>query len=202
MIILISGETQIPVMPMVHIYSTHGFLLSFNLINYMPKATGISSPPRPIETEPNLFIEQAVPFKAKTFSAEAFQPQSVAETKSNEQINLTFMIPENSTSTPAKTSISNQRQFESKPTFTNQLFGGPKTTNDNTVEQKQIPASINSKEPPKQALPQPISSANSVVKPIVTVDPSYKSSNIVNSRYVSYILSGNTLCNVKLITIY
>lgn len=40
------NEIQFPVMPMIHILSTHGFLLSFDFINKLPNYSDICSPPR------------------------------------------------------------------------------------------------------------------------------------------------------------
>lgn len=42
------GETTFPVMPMIHLLSTDGLLISFNLLNTTPNIVGICSPPAPI----------------------------------------------------------------------------------------------------------------------------------------------------------
>lgn len=48
------GETTFPVMPMIHLLSTDGLLISFNLLNTMPNAVGICSPPNPIRNNSGL----------------------------------------------------------------------------------------------------------------------------------------------------
>lgn len=42
------SEQKIPVMPMVHVLSTHGHLVSFNFLNLTPGAPDVCSPPPPI----------------------------------------------------------------------------------------------------------------------------------------------------------
>lgn len=45
---LMVGEENLPVMPMIHLVSTHGYLISFNILNMFPNMPGICSPPRPL----------------------------------------------------------------------------------------------------------------------------------------------------------
>uniref|UniRef100_T1PM84 Nucleoporin FG repeat region n=1 Tax=Musca domestica TaxID=7370 RepID=T1PM84_MUSDO len=42
------GEQMLPVMPMIHVLSTHGHLVSFNFLNLSPNAVGVCSPPPPL----------------------------------------------------------------------------------------------------------------------------------------------------------
>ncbi|XP_073823094.1 nuclear pore complex protein Nup214 [Musca autumnalis] len=42
------GEQLLPVMPMIHVLSTHGHLVSFNFLNLSPNAAGVCSPPPPL----------------------------------------------------------------------------------------------------------------------------------------------------------
>lgn len=48
------GETKFPVMPMIHLLSTDGLLISFNLLNTMPNTPGICCPPNPIRNNSGL----------------------------------------------------------------------------------------------------------------------------------------------------
>ncbi|XP_055711949.1 nuclear pore complex protein Nup214 isoform X2 [Phlebotomus papatasi] len=43
------GETEMPVMPMIHLLSTDGVLVSFNILNTIQNVPGICSPPRPLQ---------------------------------------------------------------------------------------------------------------------------------------------------------
>lgn len=45
---LIIDEEQLPVMPMLHLLSTFGTLISFDIINKRPNCPGICSPPAPL----------------------------------------------------------------------------------------------------------------------------------------------------------
>lgn len=42
------GEQMLPVMPMIHVLSTHGHLVSFNFLNLTPNAADVCSPPPPL----------------------------------------------------------------------------------------------------------------------------------------------------------
>lgn len=57
---IIENEIEFPVMPMIHILSTHGYLLSYNFINKLPSYSDICSPARiPSDTSGiSLFKEQ------------------------------------------------------------------------------------------------------------------------------------------------
>lgn len=52
--LFVLGENEIPVMPMLHILSTHGFLLSFDLLNFQPTRVDICSPPQNIADQSGL----------------------------------------------------------------------------------------------------------------------------------------------------
>lgn len=53
------GENKIPVMPMIHLLSTDGFLVSFNFINSRANTPSLCSPPAPIADKiaPGLFTK-------------------------------------------------------------------------------------------------------------------------------------------------
>lgn len=188
-------------MPMVHIYSTHGYLLSFNLLNLQPTYVDICSPPRPISdrSAANLFAELPAASKTPTQPPAAAQPQpqvqpktqEVAKTSSAEHANLTFVIAENSTSTPAKSSLGFGGQPKSlfggaqapQPTATS-LFGGTAANGFGSTNLPAKPANFPSPTFGSPAAPP----ANSIVakpaqappakpsepaKPLYTVDPNY-----------------------------
>lgn len=117
-------------MPMIHILSTHGFLLSFDLLNFQPTRVDICSPPQPISDRSgiHLYKELSIDLKAQgqsvntppTLQQVAFKtPSSNEPQSSNTTFNelLTFNIPENATSTPTKPPIN--------PLQTKTLFGAP-----------------------------------------------------------------------------
>lgn len=106
---------------MLHILSTHGFLLSFNLLNFQPTRVDICSPPQnlPDQSGLGLFRQNVVDIKQPVQISTSTQPLAAAvkvtpATSSEFQLNnLTFAIPETgATSTPAK-----QPQTQTKPTF-------------------------------------------------------------------------------------
>lgn len=200
---LMIGENKIPVMPMVHIYSTHGYLLSFNLLNLQPTYVDICSPPRPISDRSgaHLFIENSVANKTPTQTVPVAQPfiqpksQEVHKVASSENANLTFVIPENSTSTPAKPTFGVTAppknlfgNMSQPPSSATSLFGN-KTANTfgvNTNVQAKPTTFGNNPTPtfgaavaaptnPIASKPVPTQQIKTPEppKPIVTVDPNY-----------------------------
>lgn len=141
------GENQIPVMPMLHILSTHGFLLSFDLLNFQPTRVDICSPPQNLGDQSGLqwFKQAAIENKTPPNAAQYTPPNqsftNIAKTPSSADFqqlnNLTFAIPETgATSTPAKPppmqakpsfGLSNIGNQQPKPTMTG-LFGSTGTT--------------------------------------------------------------------------
>lgn len=117
----IAGENQIPVMPMLHILSTHGLLLSFNLLNFQPTRVDICSPPQNIADQSGLGLFRQIAVQAPSSVQQNTPPQqslsAASQTQSlndfQQSSNLTFSIPETgATSTPAKLP-----QMQAKPTF-------------------------------------------------------------------------------------
>lgn len=112
----ILDENQIPVMPILHILSTHGLLLSFDLLNLQPTCAGICSPPQPIadKSGAHLFTELAItPALSASFTDTPPQQQgqqTFRTPSSNEQqTNITFNIPDSgATSTPTKPALTSQ----------------------------------------------------------------------------------------------
>lgn len=207
------GETKIPIMPMVHIYSTHGYLLTFNLLNLQPTYVDICSPPRPVadRSGAHLFTELSVASKTAMQTPPTYQssiqqkPQEIFKSASGDQGNLTFVIPENSTSTPAKPSFGMSGQ--QKPLFgavTNQppaaatsLFGTKPGNAFGSIAQPAKPPAFSTPTFGGTSTPTfgspPISATANVIapkpapvqqvktseppKPIVTVDPNYTPTN-------------------------
>lgn len=119
------GENQIPVMPMLHILSTHGLLLSFNLLNFHPNRVDICSPPQ-------LIHDKSAVHQFKMSPIGNNQPVTPTKTPFNQQNsvtllntpvasdlqvhnnNLTFIPETGATSTPAKPLQSNDFP---KPSF-------------------------------------------------------------------------------------
>lgn len=109
-------ERQLPVMPMLHVLSTHGQLLTFDMVNLQANVPGICSPPQPINDQSgaHLFVQESVskplakvenvasppPVMAPPPAPIASpSPISLSAAPSN---NLTFVVPPTNTSTPAK----------------------------------------------------------------------------------------------------
>lgn len=199
---LMIGEIRVPVMPMVHIYSTHGYLLSFNLLNLQPTYVDICSPPRPISdrSAANLFAELPAASKTPTKAPAPAQPQpqvqpktqEVAKASSGEHANLTFVIPENSTSTPAKTSLGFSGQPKSlfggaqapHPSAATSLFGGKPANGFGSSNLPAKPANFSSPTfgspaatPANNIVPKPAQAppakTSEPAKPLYTVDPNY-----------------------------
>lgn len=58
---IIEHEIEFPVMPMIHILSTHGYLLSFDFINKLQSYSDICSPPRiPQDTSGKLHFKEQI----------------------------------------------------------------------------------------------------------------------------------------------
>ncbi|KAL5277282.1 NUP214 family protein [Megaselia abdita] len=94
---VIIDELEKPVMPMVHILSTQGILISYNFMNLRPNAPDVCSPPPPISDNTGgqfrLLSELLGPAKVAPVVTSAGVTPAV---------DMTFTIPKGSTSTPAK----------------------------------------------------------------------------------------------------
>lgn len=148
----ILGENQIPVMPMLHILSTHGFLLSFNFLNFQPTRVDICSPPQNLADQSGLHLFRPITVECKPSSAVPPTMQSNAplqqqllpnapraQSASDFQANITFDISgSGATSTPAKpptmqakpTGFGLQQTTDSKQPkpAVSSLFGGTSAT--------------------------------------------------------------------------
>lgn len=111
-------------MPMLHILSTHGFLLSFDLLNLQPTRVDICSPPQNIADQSGLqqFQIRAIDSKPSNITS----PQgNIGKSFSSNDLpgNLTFSVPGNAvTSTPAKPpaqSLLQPKPVTEKPTVVN-----------------------------------------------------------------------------------
>lgn len=96
---VVVDEKSLAVMPMLHILSTHGLLLSFDLLNLQANAISLCSPPQPIndKSASGHFVIKTV---GKQLTVEEKTPSPIATT------NVTYSIPSiAATSTPAKPSV-------------------------------------------------------------------------------------------------
>ncbi|XP_055636378.1 nuclear pore complex protein Nup214 [Toxorhynchites rutilus septentrionalis] len=109
------GEQTFPVMPMIHLLSTYGLLVSFNVLNLTPNAPSLCSPPKPISDMSGKFEKIDFNNRVKPVAA----PASSAE--------ISFAVPVGATSTPA---IAKTKSFfspsENKSPMN--LFGGNTAT--------------------------------------------------------------------------
>uniref|UniRef100_A0A182NUP6 Nuclear pore complex protein Nup214 n=1 Tax=Anopheles dirus TaxID=7168 RepID=A0A182NUP6_9DIPT len=98
---LVIGEQTFPVMPMIHLLSTYGQLVSFNVLNTLPNVPNLCSPPKPaqdlsggayamIDME-SKSVSAAVPSVLAPAPAPAPAPAS----------EISFAVPNGATSTPA-----------------------------------------------------------------------------------------------------
>jgi nuclear pore complex protein Nup214 len=98
----IVGETPIQVGAMIHLVTTDGDLLSFNILNMTAGNVSIRSPPRPPAD-----VSGAAEFKAIDFIKTPVQqvkpavPASVSIAPSLPAAEITFTVPNGATSTPA-----------------------------------------------------------------------------------------------------
>ncbi|XP_065355960.1 nuclear pore complex protein Nup214 isoform X2 [Calliphora vicina] len=53
---VVIGEKRFPVMPMIHVLSTHGHLVSYNFLNLSPNAVDVCSPPPPLNDISGQFV--------------------------------------------------------------------------------------------------------------------------------------------------
>lgn len=124
-------------MPMLHILSTHGFLLSFDLLNFHPTRVDICSPPQNIADQSGLHQFQMRAIDSKPGGITSPQ-ENIGKSFSSNDLpgNLTFSVAGNAvTSTPAKSpaqSLLQPKPVTEKPTIVNAqpqpkpsgLFGG------------------------------------------------------------------------------
>lgn len=94
---VVLDEQEKPVMPMVHILSTHGMLVSYNFMNLRPSAADVCSPPPPINDASG---GQFRPLEELLGTAKT---TAAAPTPA---VDMTFTIPKGSTSTPAVSFLS------------------------------------------------------------------------------------------------
>lgn len=182
---LMVGETQIPVMPMIHLLSTHGCVISFDFLNLSSKFVGICSPPRPLP-EIRWTIPQQVQEKPKSTEIGFATSTPAVPDKSK-----AFFSPPNS-SKPATNLFSSGITSTAKPFFgavdstPKPLFGGQSVAPNQSpfsatsafgstlspaqpAPQKQsvIASTPSAFQTPQQpAIPEPI-------KPIISVPPVY-----------------------------
>lgn len=193
------GENQIPVMPMVHILSTHGFLLSFNLLNFQPTAISICSPPQIIGDRSGSHLFAELSADPKTPVSVQQQQQQRPEPPKPERLfqapvsndvpssNMTFVIPENATSTPTKPTLQTKSLFavapEQKTTSSSILAGSTATSfgKTNTFGSPGFGATTFgqtanvTKEPTNSVTVAqvPQQRTTEMTKPFLTVDPNY-----------------------------
>lgn len=200
-------------MPMLHILSTHGFLLSFNFLNFQPTRVDICSPPRNLADQSglNLFRPTAVESKQSPVAQPTALPQQqpLQKLASDFQPNLTFDITgSGATSTPAKAPMMQKPLFglqqttDSQPpksTVTN-LFGSASSTGFGNLSfglaGKEAPKPTIAQAPtlapapaPASVIPQNNMNAAKVPaeasKPYLTVSSTYKPTT-QTTKYVMY----------------
>lgn len=107
------GETIIPVMPMIHILSTHGLLISFNFLNLIPNSPGICSPPNLISDTSSHFKSIDEILISENQKSQLATTTTVSETKTAQKqqtVDVSFTFSSSATSTP--TVVSRIYHFE------------------------------------------------------------------------------------------
>lgn len=114
---VVLSEQTLPVMPMIHLLSTYGFLVSFNVLNLVPNVPRICCPPKPVADTSGKF-EKVDPGKQLPTPPTAAAPPAAE---------MTFTVPAGATSTPA---IAKTKSFfsPSENKSPANLFGVPPTT--------------------------------------------------------------------------
>ncbi|XP_031632633.1 nuclear pore complex protein Nup214-like isoform X2 [Contarinia nasturtii] len=113
------GKNLIPVMPMLHILSTHGFISSFNMLNFQPNRVDICSPPQNISDQSGLgFFKQntSVGAAQKIMTTPPLQQPNATRTSSSNDFhvnNATFAIPETTEKTKEEDAL--ESGAEGKP---------------------------------------------------------------------------------------
>lgn len=128
------NETTFPVMPMIHLLSTDGLLISFNLLNTMSNVPGICFPPNPIRNNTGL-----VYFKVPDVNVTA--PVAQKPALESNKADISFALGnQNATSTPtqmnAKSLFGNTGEppksasnlFGTLPTAKPPVFGTPQAS--------------------------------------------------------------------------
>lgn len=90
---IVIDENQIPVMAMLHLLSTHGVLISFNILNTTPNCPSINSPPQLVSDSSGL----------SSFTVAA--PTVAVTNVSPPRNDLSFGFPAAATSTPRVSAV-------------------------------------------------------------------------------------------------
>uniref|UniRef100_W4VRS6 Nuclear pore complex protein Nup214 n=1 Tax=Corethrella appendiculata TaxID=1370023 RepID=W4VRS6_9DIPT len=94
------NEVTFPVMPMLHLYSTHGSLVSFTILNTTANNVGICSPPKPVSDLSGLPQFKLVSFEPKP-TLPAPPPQYPVVNAPPAHPDTSVFLPTGATSTPA-----------------------------------------------------------------------------------------------------
>uniref|UniRef100_A0A1Q3EY95 Nuclear pore complex protein Nup214 n=1 Tax=Culex tarsalis TaxID=7177 RepID=A0A1Q3EY95_CULTA len=110
------GEETLPVMPMLHMVSTYGLLVSFNILNLTPNVPNICSPPRPVNDTSGQF--ERIDFSKPATAAAPAPPAA----------EISFALPTGATSTPAIAAKSKSFFSPSENKTSMNLFGASSAT--------------------------------------------------------------------------
>ena len=113
---IVIGEKSLPVMPMIHVLSTHGHMISYNFLNLAPNVVDVCSPPPPLNDMSGQFkplsetMASAAPIGSNQIKAEANKNEQLAANKAQGAGegfgDMNFTMGSNMvTSTPAIVSI-------------------------------------------------------------------------------------------------
>ncbi|XP_037820822.1 nuclear pore complex protein Nup214 isoform X2 [Lucilia sericata] len=96
------GEKKLPVMPMIHVLSTHGHLVSYNFLNLAPNAVDVCSPPPPLNDISGQFVDLKQTVAVAASQARPQGGENKPPTAGQGFGDMTFSIGSNMvTSTPA-----------------------------------------------------------------------------------------------------
>ncbi|XP_059618631.1 nuclear pore complex protein Nup214 [Phlebotomus argentipes] len=181
---VVVGEQEMPVMPMIHLLSTDGVLVSFNILNTIQNVPGICSPPRPLADTSGLgeFVSvtpQKQPPVQTPSPIAASVPAAVAK-----EPETPFAIPPAATSTPmvaqkAKGLFGTTEAFKAPSIFGNvaqqPVVSKPVASFglSENVPKAGTPFVKPSAAPPTVTAPKAVAPSADQNKPLITVPPSY-----------------------------
>ncbi|KAG4068236.1 hypothetical protein HA402_007756 [Bradysia odoriphaga] len=174
---IVVGENEIPVMAMLHLFSTHGFLISYNILNKTPNCPSINSPPQSVADTSGIGnFTVAVPTTPAQPNASppksdisfAFPASAAATSTPRAPQKTTSIFNANEAPKPDGNLFQNAAPAEPPKAFSN-LFGGQTTIQPISSSQSAFSFVPKSTEPPSTNSQPSQASIFGVAKPQIPV---------------------------------
>ncbi|XP_037034125.1 nuclear pore complex protein Nup214 [Bradysia coprophila] len=174
---IVVDENEIPVMAMLHLFSTHGFLISFNILNKTPNCPSINSPPQLLADTSGIGnFTVAIPTTAAQPNASppksdisfAFPASAAATSTPRAPQKTTSIFNANEAPKPDGNLFQNAAPAEPPKAFSS-LFGGQTTIQPISSSQSAFSFVPKSTEPPSTNSQPTQASVFGVVKPQIPV---------------------------------